>query len=208
MSGLIYCSGPNWIHGLNNNPILDIAQKTNTAVFPPELERTSVYDEAGQLLSDEEGVQITELVWSIIGEAFKYSNEESASISPNMSLMDFFQAKVKNLKLDEATSKLVLQMAHIWGDYVGEPIERQSLKYCWLEECLDESMLPLVTPSFQSIFLTRQRKSFRSGYLQGYPRPRRRSGPNRSSHSPLHQSYIRLIHRLHRQSVCYRYNSN
>lgn len=142
---------------MNNNPILDIAQKTNTAVFSPELERTSVYDEVGQLLSDQKDIEITEIVWGIIGEAFQYSNEESASISPNMSLMDFFQAKVKNMTLDEATSKQVLQMAHIWGDYVGEPIERQSLKYCWLEECLDESMFPLFD-AFISIHISDETK--------------------------------------------------
>lgn len=131
---------------MNNNPILDIAQKTNTAVFSPELERTSVYDELGHLLDDEQGIEITELVWKIIGEAFAYSNEESASIPPEMSLMDFFEAKTKEWKLDEATSKLVLQMAHMWGDFVGESIEKQSLKYFWLEECLDESMLPYLPP--------------------------------------------------------------
>ncbi len=164
------CSGPNWIHGLNNNPVLEIARETDTALFPPELQQTWVYDEFGQPLSDERGMEITELVWGIIGEAFQYSNEESASIPSDMSLMDFFKAKVNELKLDEATSELVLQMAHVWGDYVGEPIEKQSLKYCWLEECLDESMLPLVSP-FQFRFLTRRRESFRSRHIQGYPRP-------------------------------------
>ena len=132
---------------MNNNPILDLAQKTNTAVFSPEFERTSVYDELGQLLSDERGIEITELVWKIIGDAFEYSNEETVSIPPDMSLMDFVKAKIKDWKLDEVTSKLVQQMAHRWGDYVGESIETQSLKYCWLEECLDESMISSM-PSF------------------------------------------------------------
>lgn len=158
---------------------MDIAQRTNTAVFPPEFERTLVYDELGQLLSDERGVEITELVWKIIGEAFQYSNEESASIPQDMSLMDFFEAAIKEWKLDEATSKLVLQMAHIWGDYVGESIEKQSLKYCWLEECLDESMLPHMPP-LRSTFLTRQREPLRSRHIQGYPRPNCQRSPSRS----------------------------
>ena len=132
-------SGPNWIHGADNNPMVDLAEETSTAVFPPEEERSSVYDESGQLLSDKKGLEISETVWGIIGEAFKYSNEHSGSIPPEMSLMDFFRNKVDDLKLDEPTAKLVLQMAHIWGDFVGEPIETQSLKYCWLEECIDES---------------------------------------------------------------------
>lgn len=143
---------------------MDIAQKTNTTIFPPEFERTSVYDEFGQLLSNERGVEVTELVWKIIGEAFKYSNEKSASIPSDTSLMDFFNIKIKEWELDGVTSKLVLQMAHVWGDYVGESIAKQSLKYIWLEECLDESMLPLLPP-LRSMFLTRQREPLRSRHI-------------------------------------------
>lgn len=112
---------------------------TQTAIFPPELERLCVHDESGQLLTDTRASEISEIVWGIIGDAFRHSNDNSTSIPPEMSLMDFFRIRVEQSKLDESTSKLVLQMAHIWGDYVGEPIETQSLKYCWLEECLDES---------------------------------------------------------------------
>lgn len=138
-NNLKQCSGPNWIHGADNNPIVDLANETHTAVFPPESERTCVYDESGQLLTDERASEISEIVWGIIGDAFKHSNEYSTSIPPDMSLMDYFRLRVEQMKLDRLTSKLVFQMAHIWGDYVGEPIETQSLKYCWLEECLDES---------------------------------------------------------------------
>ena len=161
---LIACSsGPNWIHGANNNPILDLAQETNTAVFPPEEENSAVYDESGQLLSDERGSQITELVWGIIGEAFSHSNEHSVSIPPNMSLMDFVKIRARELKLDESTSRLVLQMAETWGDYVGEPIEKQSLKYCWLEECLDESAFSPCITLVVSIKLTFSENLFVAG---------------------------------------------
>ena len=51
--------------------------------------------------------------------------------------MDYFLSSLKDQKLGEASSSLVLQMARIWGDYIGDPIEKQSLKYLWLEECID-----------------------------------------------------------------------
>ena len=51
--------------------------------------------------------------------------------------MDYFRSSLEDQKLDEASSRLVLQMARIWGDYIGDPIEKQSLKYLWLEECID-----------------------------------------------------------------------
>ena len=56
---------------------------------------------------------------------------------PEESLMDFFKAKVEEKELDSRSSKIVLQMARMWGDFVGEPIEKQSLKFFWLEECIE-----------------------------------------------------------------------
>lgn len=133
-------SGPNWIHGSHNNPILDLANETNSTVFsPPELggEAVVVFDELGHRLSEQTGQEISRIFWGLVDDAFKYSSEDSASIPPDQSLMDFFRTKVEAKKLDGYTSKLVLQLAQIWGDYVGEPVERQSLKYMWLEECID-----------------------------------------------------------------------
>lgn len=130
-------SGPNWIHGSDNNPILDLAHETKSIVFAPEQEAVSAFDELGHLLSEPKGKEILKLAWGIIDDAFKHSNEDSPSIPPNRSLMDYFQIRVKEKNLDEPTAKLVFQMAHVWGDFVGEPIETQSLKYLWLEECID-----------------------------------------------------------------------
>lgn len=131
-------SGPNWIHGSHNNPILDLANETNSTVVSPALGESIVFDESGHQLSVQTGQDISRIVWGIIDDAFKHSNEDSAAIPPELSLMDFFRTKVKEKKLDRYTSKLVLQYAQIWGDYVGEPTETQSLKYMWLEECIDD----------------------------------------------------------------------
>lgn len=79
----------------------------------------------------------SELVWEIISEAFKYSNQNSASIPPEKSLVDFFRSAIREKALDEPSSDLVLQMAQLWGAFVGEPIEKQSLKFFWLEECIE-----------------------------------------------------------------------
>ena len=51
--------------------------------------------------------------------------------------MDFFKGEVKRRQLDDASSQLILQMARMWGDFVGEPIEKQSLRFFWLEECIE-----------------------------------------------------------------------
>lgn len=140
-------SGPNWIHGSHNNPILDLANETNSTVVSPELGEAVVFDELGHRLSEQTGQEISRIVWGIVDDAFKYSSEDSATIPPDQSLMDFFRTKVEAKKLDGYTSKLVLQYAQIWGDYVGEPTETQSLKYMWLEECIDNGWFFLLKSS-------------------------------------------------------------
>lgn len=57
--------GPNWIHGTNDNPILDIANQTNTTVGTWDTE-SYLFDEAGKLLSLADGEVYSTLMWEII----------------------------------------------------------------------------------------------------------------------------------------------
>lgn len=79
-------------------------------------------------------------MWSIIVQAFKYSSENTAAIDPDLSLHDFFADQVKEVfpsADQERQRKTVLQMAELWGGFVGSPVTRQSLKFFWLEECVN-----------------------------------------------------------------------
>ena len=124
--------------GTDHNPILDLAQETHDITFsPPEDAIPSLYDEQGHLVECQTAKRHSEIVWEIISNAFKYSRENGSSIPPQSSLMDFFRSEVKGTGLDDASSKLIFQMARMWGDFVGEPIEKQSLRFFWLEECIE-----------------------------------------------------------------------
>ena len=126
------------IKGTDHNPILSLAEKTHDTTFsPPEDATPSLYDELGHLVNAQTAKKHSELVWEIISNAFRYSREQGPSIPPQSSLMDFFRSEVKEKRLDDASSKLVLQMARMWGDFVGEPVEKQSLRFFWLEECIE-----------------------------------------------------------------------
>jgi hypothetical protein len=109
----------------------------------------TVFDQNGYPLSPQKATEFFDIVWAIISEAFKYSNENCASIPPELSLRDFFEEKMKERGLEGEERKLVMQIGEMWGAFIGDPWERQSLKYFWLEECLDggESI------SLQSILL-------------------------------------------------------
>jgi len=123
---------------------LDLAKETKTVTSKWD-GRQSVFDHLGRSLSEKDSAQFTELVWKVIEEAMEYSNAHTATIPASKSLMDFFEGKAKEMfptlyNTDEkARSKRdnLLSMAEMWGAFVGSPIQKQSLKFFWLEECID-----------------------------------------------------------------------
>jgi monoamine oxidase len=136
-SGQLVDLGPNWIHGTEHNPILDLAKETKTPIHTWG-EHINVFGENGNLLED--GGSLSEAMWGIVVQAFKHSAENTATIDPSESLEDFFIQKVQELYPNHNQSenrKLVMQMAELWGAFVGSPVTTQSLKFFWLEECID-----------------------------------------------------------------------
>ncbi|KAJ5688692.1 hypothetical protein N7462_003084 [Penicillium macrosclerotiorum] len=137
--------GPNWIHGTLDNPILNLAKRTGTVLATVE-DNPCVFDQYGEVMSHDKANEISDLVWDIIKEAFQHSNENSLNISPESSLKDFFMKQVVRKGLAEEDQTLVLQMAEMWGAFIGDPLELQSLKYFWLEECLDGGEYIVIWP--------------------------------------------------------------
>jgi hypothetical protein len=122
---------------------LDLAKQTKTVTMNWD-GRQSVFDHLGHRMSEKEAAENEEVVWGIIEQAMKYSNEESATIPAEKSLYNFFEEQVEKMfpsKDGDAKAKskrdTILQMAEMWGAFVGSPIQTQSLKFFWLEECID-----------------------------------------------------------------------
>ncbi|KYK60556.1 hypothetical protein DCS_01693 [Drechmeria coniospora] len=140
-NGHLVDGGPNWIHGTTDNPILDLARETNTPVGSWDA-RACIFDESGNLFQPDEGEKLAGVMWGIILDAFKHSNTLSADIRPDETLSDFFQKRVVDVIPDTEPDflrrrKIILQMSELWGAFVGSPVSRQSLKYFWLEECIE-----------------------------------------------------------------------
>jgi hypothetical protein len=92
----------NWIHGTDDNPILDLAKATKTAMHT-WAERTNFFDEHGKLLKD--GREMSDVMWKIIVQAFKYSAQHTSTIDPNESLNDFLEKKVEEEFSGEEASR-------------------------------------------------------------------------------------------------------
>lgn len=135
-SRLIVTSGPNWIHGTGTNPILSIANATQTVTHDPE-GRNIAISRDGQLLGEDAVTKASEFMWATIEQAFEYSSQHGGSIPPERSLYDFFVEKLEQTDFSEEEKQLCLDSCKLWGAYVGDPVERQSLKFFCLEQCID-----------------------------------------------------------------------
>ena len=137
---LMIRSGPNWIHGTGTNPIATIAETTKTTMEDFEGNQAFISMD-GSPIDDNTATKISEFVWMTIDKAFKYSNAHKDSIPPERSLFDFFLDQVEKANLTPKEKKWCIETCRQWGAYVGDPIERQSLKFFCLEECIDGSTL-------------------------------------------------------------------
>ncbi|ESZ90363.1 hypothetical protein SBOR_9254 [Sclerotinia borealis F-4128] len=134
-SGPLVDLGANWLHGSEDQPLLDIAKATNTEVHT-WAEKGIWFGEDGRPLTD--GDAMMKEVWEIIHGAFKYSEENAESIDPDKSLYDFIEEKLLEAYPNDAERRRIsIQFADIWGTFVGSSVKKQSLKYFWLEECIN-----------------------------------------------------------------------
>ena len=132
--------GPNWIHGSKDNPILALAHGLQNVLYePPQDEdaKSPVYDAMGNTIDANLASKFSAIAWDLIDQAMKYSEAESASISPDVSLADFLRGSLRLRGYEPEKSRLIMGLADMWSNIVGEPIEKQSLKYLWLEQCIE-----------------------------------------------------------------------
>lgn len=154
------CSGANFIHGHSpTNPISHLVEETGTTLHTLG-ESQAAFSPTGKQIPQSLVDRASESFWSIIADAFQYSNEHSEKINPNRSLLDFIKEKVDDkyppgkvngasesdlrfkdtdggVNSTDAERKLVLSEAEAWGGFVGGVTSRQSLRFFWLEECIE-----------------------------------------------------------------------
>jgi len=135
------------VHGTQNNPIADIARRTKTITHDLE-ERQAIIDSRGNRMDDNLASELSETVWATIVKAFRYSDENSAQIDKSKTLMDYFREQVPKVEKDPSKQSLILEQAHMWGAFVGDSIEKQSLKFFFLEECIDGGEHPVLHTLF------------------------------------------------------------
>lgn len=92
--------------------------------------------------------KVTNFMWTTIEGAFAFSEKNSAKIPANKSLYDYFKDKLAETDFTQPEKEAALELSKLWGSYIGSPIDRQSLKFFFLEECLEGGKSYLILSRF------------------------------------------------------------
>lgn len=114
---------------------MHLAAETNTVLHTWN-GKSQIYDEHGQLVDSAKADRFSDLVWEIVDEALKYSEENGDQIPETQSLSDFVVKRAAEIFPDGSEDqKLLLNMSQMWGAYIGHPVNKQSLRFAWMESC-------------------------------------------------------------------------
>ena len=126
--------GANWIHSTNGNPILQLAEETKTQLFWRPTTQ-AVVGSGGTRRDMKTAKRLKETLWAYVEQADNYSAHQSSEIDPQRSLMDYLvEHAKKDFEQEPAFLQDFLNEAQRWGQFIGEPVSRQSLRFLCMEE--------------------------------------------------------------------------
>ena len=168
--------GPNWIHGTEKNPIADISALSKSITHSWEGGQ-AIIDRNGHPVDKKMATKAIDFMWMTIDRAYKYSRTNIDTIPSSKSLWDFFVEELEKTGASQAEKEACLELSKLWGAYIGAPINRQSLKFFFLEECIDGSTYRICTAGIYVLRLLAFSESIRGLHVQEHPEPRRETGP-------------------------------
>ena len=140
--------GASWIHGTKGNPIVRLAEKAKSTIVACGAVH-SICDENGVWIDTETARRFYEEVWEILEMAVEKSGKDAESISDEVKMMDFFREEVQKrcsrAEQPEDYEALMVQIVEMWGAFMGDECEKQSLKNLWLDAGLEGGkVVPIV----------------------------------------------------------------
>lgn len=87
----------------------------------------------GNPIEPTRALRLQNLVWSFFEDSFRYSTEHGPEIPISVSLYEFVRKRIAECDVSDDDRELLVGLSEIWGNYTGDPIQKQSLKYAWTE---------------------------------------------------------------------------
>lgn len=110
---------------------------------------STICNSGGAWLDRTEAQARYEEVWDMLEEAMENSKDKTTELDDAEKMMDFRQQiRFRNPghSRSEAYETLMLDIVEIWGAFMGDECERQSLKNLWLEAGLEGDTMLILTP--------------------------------------------------------------
>ncbi|KAI9783789.1 MAG: hypothetical protein M1839_003125 [Geoglossum umbratile] len=130
--------GPNWVSGCRYDPLIDIAKEAN-AMLQPWNGKCNIFDISGDPIDEQKATSFTKLVRNIVEEPIEFRSQNGAGIPESDSVYDYFVHRSKEILLSDGGSpesqqeQLLQRISQMWCTYIGDPIERQSLRFAGME---------------------------------------------------------------------------
>ncbi|KAL4909681.1 hypothetical protein BDW74DRAFT_173174 [Aspergillus multicolor] len=149
-------TGASWIHGTEGNPFVRLAAEAGSTVVPCGAV-DSICDSDGRWIESETARAYYEEVWDVLGLAMERSRVAAATgeeIGDQIRMIDFFRDEVRKKasrrQEPDGYEELMLQIVEMWGAFMGDECENQSLKNLALDAGLDGDNL-LMASTFRDI---------------------------------------------------------
>lgn len=92
-----------------------------------------LFDSLGNTVDGEKASKLQGLIWSFFEDSFGYSTEHGDDIPTSASLYQYVRGRIEHCGVDDDDREMLANLSQLWGNYTGDMIQRQSLKYVWTE---------------------------------------------------------------------------
>ncbi len=111
---------------------MKLARQTNT---PLHLWNDDIrlFASDGNPVEPARALRLQELIWTFFKDSFVYSAEHGSENPTAASLDQYVRKRIAECAVPDDDRELLAGLSEMWGNYTGDAIQRQSLKYSWTE---------------------------------------------------------------------------
>ncbi|KAI1124601.1 putative flavin-containing amine oxidase [Nemania abortiva] len=147
--------GASWIHGTKGNPLVTLAGEIGSTIIACGAV-DSIFTSNGHPIARWIAHDDYQQMWYILNLVIERSRKRHLKLSSDAKMMDFFRKQVdreyRNAQSPEPQNMRLNQIIEMWGAFMGDDCERQSLKNLWLDSGLAGRNL-FVASTYQAILV-------------------------------------------------------
>ena len=144
--GMPLPKGATWIHGIDDNPLMQWVEKLSTPYFTFDFQKTSLFDRNGQPIAREKIADFDDFLNDAIQKAQQFSWQQQQ----DMSLADALLSGINRSQFSSLEEDLFSRKLRFFENYIGAEYELLSARH-WDEEEYASGAHIILIDSYQSI---------------------------------------------------------